>query len=168
MESIHIKSQLSLDDYRNYFFSLVYGKPIGIVFTIIGIFLWATLFYYFMINNSIYNKFPIVPLIMALLLTALPVFMYFRAQSSFKNSTLSESIDYKLDRTGFQSKGESFELDMKWGDIGSIIEKEKYFLFKIGKSTAFILSKNEIPSKDLFSLRELFKAIPNIESKIQD
>ena len=103
------------------------------------------------------------PLSMAILLTALPIFMYFRAQGSYKNSTLSEAINYKLDKNGFQSKGESFELDMQWGDFKSIIEKEKYFLLKIGQSTAFIISKNEISVNDLTSIRNLFNSLPNLD-----
>ncbi len=169
MNEVQFSSQLSFQEFFKASLVLNYRRPIMMLFTVLGGFMFVTAILFYLGFSRQFGQMPLVQLFLSVyFLVLLPLLIYFRSRKSYGvQSRVAERMSWTVDGEWIAIKGESFETKMTWDKIRQVVETKDVFLIYQSKVQANIVSKREMSPAQVQGFRYFVKGVLGLKHKLR-
>lgn len=169
MNEVQFSSQLSFQEFFKASLLLNYRRPIMVLFTVVGGFMFVTAILFYLGFSRQFGQMPLVQLFLSVyFLVLLPLLIYFRSRKSYgTQSRVSERMSWTVDGEWIAIKGETFETKMTWDKIRQVVETKDVFLIYQSKVQANIVSKREMSPAQVQGFRDVVKGVLGMKHKLR-
>lgn len=150
---------------------VLYIIPIAlIIFFMMSIF--GDLLFSIIIPEHTYQEKDWTEYIPAFIFPIILIIVAFRLKNSIKknidkNPRIKEVVNYTVNQSFIEEKGESFSVKHYWNNLNKIEETDKWFLIFVNRHQSLPIFKNQINSETIDQLRLIFNGI-DIKKKLKN
>lgn len=150
MQEFSITTHLTTKDYTKIMFTGLYKRPVYILATVLGLYLFTTAFLDIFGIIEWYSETPIYETALGLFLIASPTIIAVAAIQQFKsNPNFKDSITYTFGEDLVCCKAATFKTEFLWSNILKQKEMGNYLVLYQTKKTGIFIDKTQLTSEQI-------------------
>jgi hypothetical protein len=150
MDDFTIITRFTKSDYTRFLYREIYKKPLIILATLVGLYLFVTsVLSYFQIENP-YTKDPFFDLVLGIIILLGPTIMVFIAAKGYmSNPSLQHDVEYTFNNDGVNVQGLTFKSELMWAHIIKLKETKKFLILLSSKRLGNFIDKSKLTPEQI-------------------
>ncbi|MFZ1228748.1 MAG: hypothetical protein WAT40_12610 [Saprospiraceae bacterium] len=158
-----VKTKISFKEYVKLIYSIAYKKTLLRLLLLVAflILLWIIFYYLHIFNLPKPIIYQYITLILIVIVQPSLIFVTIW-RNYYSSNHLQEALEMEISQKEIKITGKSYYMEVKLENLFKIVEKAKWFLMYQNNLSAIIVSKKDMNSSDLKTIRKIITEIDNV------